>query len=204
MTQPRHGQAFWGFQTRLTTLNDNNVIIRNNNSIVISDYYTEQGNACVFASGDDGDPSGRITIQSPKISFDNGTTRVLASFLNYQGQVSYSSSQMYVNPSVYRIFQTGARPLNVVLFGNLYYQCQQTFLASHATLATLGNADPRPDLNGIAPGDVYDAQTLSAISLAFDDLQHLGTLDLALNFPHVLSPKRVPSGLVFVLTSVIP
>jgi len=173
--------GFLGILTRLSTINGYNMILRNNSSIVLSDFYTEQGDTGILLSGTAGDPPGRVVVQSPKIHF-SGSDPLLMSIGNYHGQVFYGGSQMYVDTPVYTIEQTGTQPLDVVIFANLYYNSSQGFDATSAALYTLGN---RAAGSGTAPADDYTAQTLVDLGLALDDLQRLGWLDLEYHHAHV-------------------
>lgn len=177
--------GFLGFMSRLSTLNTYGVDIRGNNNFVISDWYTEQCDNGMSFSGVAGNPEGRITIQGANIDFAGAPTPRLMTINDYQGRIFLGANQVYVSPPV-AIVQTGTRPLNIVLYSILWYNSSLSFSASTATLNTVGN---QGGYDGVPPADSYTAQTLADMSAAMDDLQHLGNLDLDLNYPYVFAYK---------------
>lgn len=175
--------GFLGFMTRLTTLDIYPMIIRNNNSLVTSDYYTEQGDNGPVISGVAGNPSGRVTISGPKTSYTATTSTTFLSIDNYQGSIYYGANQFYLYPAPARIVHTGTRALDVVLMGASFYNNSLTFTTSGSALFyAFGNVGIG---TGVAPANNYTTQTLANASAAFDDLQRLGDLDLALNFSYL-------------------
>lgn len=175
--------GFLGFMTRLSTLNLCPITVRNNNSLVMSDYYTEQGDGGPCISGVAGNPSGRITICGPKTQYKQSSTANFMSIDNYQGSIYYGSNQFYVYPSTMSVVHTGTRALDFVLMGSTFYNANFSFTTSgSAVFYAIGNIKCG---SGVAPADNYTVQTLANASSAFDDLQRLGDLDLALNFPNL-------------------
>jgi hypothetical protein len=176
--------GFLGFMSRLSTLINNNyaLTVRNNNSLVMSDWYNEQGYQGSLFAGANGDPEGRITMICPKTDYSNTSAQVMT-IADYQGKVFYGPTQFYVSPAVQTIYQYGARPVNVVMMGNTFYNCSLSCTGdSNATFTYVANRNAG---TGTAPVDNHTAQTLTDMALAVDDLQHLGTLDLSLNYPFI-------------------
>ena len=182
--------GFLGFMSRLSTLNTYGVVVRNNNNFVISDWYAEQCDNGLSLSGVAGNPSGRITVQGANSDFAGSTNAQFMTINDYQGQVFFGSNQLYCDPPVQSVVQTGTRALNIVLFSVLWYNTSLSFSATTATLNTVAN---QAGYSGTAPADNYTAQTLADMSAAMDDLQHLGRLDMDLNYPYVL-PSTVPAA----------
>ncbi len=182
--------GFLGIMTRSTTVLPNNykLTVRNNNSIVMSDWYNEQGYNGALLLGADGDPAGRVTLVCPKIDFSNNTAGQVLTINNYQGQVFLASSQFYLYPAppaTQTMTQTGSRPVNIVMMGCFFMHCQ--LADSGTTYNFVGNITSVPPKSPI-PADSYTTQTLTDMALAVDDLQHLGTLDLSLNYPFIPLP----------------
>ena len=182
--------GFLGFQTRLSTQIPNNymVTIRNSNSIVMSDYYNEQGYKGIALYGAEGDPAGRITLSCPKVDFSNASAQVFT-INNYYGKIFVGPTQFYCNPAVQTITQTGTNAVNLVMSGSLFYNCSLNYTGDSAALFNfVGNGGAG---TGAAPANNYTAQTLTDMALAVDDLQKLGNLELALNFPYVIYPDII-------------
>ena len=176
------------------------VIVRDNQDFVGTDFYTEQTNAALHVSGDGALPGqpGHVTICGSRVmTYDPA----FAQIDNYEGRVSYSGSGMECLPSA-SIAQTGTRPVDIVLFGNGILNGQPaTELGEGASLTLLENfayADPiMTVVPNHLPGQSADASTSllsSANSLAtqrlltpavaaLDDFRLLGAYDLALNYP---------------------
>jgi hypothetical protein len=160
-------------------------MIRNNNNIVMSDWYGEQSSNGVVFVGTAGNPSGRITIQSPKIQYNAIDAKYML-ISNYQGQVFVGPSQFYPSPlPTQTITQVGTRALDIVMFGCPFYDEGLSVNAAVANFYSVANESCFLDgaIHGSAPAENYTAQTLTDLSGAFDDLQRLGNLDLDLNFP---------------------
>ncbi|MHB9025214.1 MAG: glycosyl hydrolase family 28-related protein [Armatimonadota bacterium] len=175
--------GFLGFMTRLSTLNDYGVYVRDNNNLVMSDWYHEQCDNGAMLSGEEDNPEGRITISATDADYYGSANAQTMTIDNYQGKIFYGPSQFYFHPPIQTITQTGARPVNVVLMGGLFYSCSLAYTGdSSATYNFVGNT---ANGTGVAPADNYTSQTLTDISLAVDDLQRLGTLDLSINYPFI-------------------
>ncbi|MFG0249195.1 MAG: LamG-like jellyroll fold domain-containing protein, partial [Phycisphaeraceae bacterium JB051] len=175
--------GFTGMITRLTTQCAYPLIIQNNNNFVISDYYTEQGENGPMLSGVAGNPSGRVTISGAKTAYTTEENQFFMDINNYQGDVFYGPNQFYITPNPFQINHTGTRPVNITVLGSSFYQSTLTLNTSNsATLFALCNTSAG---TGTPPADSYNAQTLQSVSTAFDDLQKLGDLDLAINYPNL-------------------
>lgn len=177
--------GFLGFLTRLSTLNYESLLVNNNNSIVFSDYYTEQGQCGPTLSGTAGNPSGRITLCSPKLQYStvDGFSPKFLTVNDYQGDIFVLSSQFDISPAPMPVTTSGTRHADVVLFGNPFYNTSLSFPSSGPdTLYAFGNSAAG---SGTAPTNNYNSGTLTKAALAFDDLQKLGNLDLMMNLPHL-------------------
>jgi len=169
----------------LSTLNDESLLVRNNNSLVMSDFYTEQGARGPTLSGVAGNPSGRVTISGPKVQYtpSAGASATFLTLNDYQGDVAIVGSQFYILPTYFPIVTTGTRVADLIFAGDSFYNSALSFPGSaYVTLHAFGNAAAG---SMAPPADNYDSGTLGKMSTAFDDLQKLGNLDLALNFSHV-------------------
>ena len=183
-------KGFLGIQTRLSTFNDYPVNIHDNNSIVFSDYYMEQGNGGFLLTGSSTNPPGRIVLQQPKIGFATNWLQPLIVATNYSGDVIFGGCQFYADSRTNNVNHTGTNAFRVHFFGNLFYNSRLQFNSPSGTLCALGNKSASISGTGVAPSDANTNLTRSAASLALDDLQRLGILDIELNYPHVPLPER--------------
>ena len=107
-----------GFLTFIGLVDDYDVIVSDDKSVVIEDLYCEQlkvGHLKLSGTGS-GDVPGRVTIQGVK---SDSYTPAYATIDNYYGSLFYMSS-MFLEKSFpeWTITQTGSREFNMTLIGN--------------------------------------------------------------------------------------
>jgi hypothetical protein len=194
--------GFLGFLTRLTTHSDPSLIIKDNHSIVMSDFYVEQADSYIWLKGEAGSPSGRITIQGAKIGRGGRAVKdkdkVLIDIDNYQGEFTLGHNQFYPSVPIAKIYGKGDRPLDIVFVGNFFYKSKPDLKLGSATKVTFtGNIGkislPKKDEPGKTSNvliseveDTKGANPMPQLTRAFDDLRRLGELDLRLNHPGML------------------
>jgi len=177
-----------GFQTRLATLVTHGLYLKDNHSIVMSDFYVEQADNGYVFEGSPDDPPGRATIQGAKVHFSvpknepgKGTAMTIG---NYGGQIFFGHDQFYCEPTNVRIVQTGDRPLEVFLMAICFYNTKPDIHKSASAQVYLVGNDgfklPEQQTEYKAD-DKVDADALAKIAGAFDDLRRLGETDLKLN-----------------------
>lgn len=180
-----------GFQTRLATVVTHGLYLRDNHSIVMSDFYVEQADNGFFFEGAADEPPGRATISGAKFhsftSNDPGKNNVLE-VRNYSGQISIGPYQFYQEPKQMRMTQQGKEPVELVLWGSSWYGAKpHPELSTSARLTAIGN-----DFYGAAESadaateklffrDAPEPAALAKLSRSLDDLRRLGAADLRLN-----------------------
>lgn len=167
-----------GIMFRLTTIVAPSVWLRDNQSIVMSDLYSEQSDSYLRLEGAPTDPPGVATICGPKIHLNTAEPILQAN--GYHGRVLLGMNQFYLEPKVEQFVTNGEQPLQLALIGNLWYNTTAEFKLCPATkLLCLSN---RPFGNGQPPAD-SDPQSgvLEALGQAQDDLRRLGRLDHEVN-----------------------
>lgn len=181
-----------GFQTRLSTATTHGLYVRNNHSIVISDFYVEQADAGHVLEGAAGDPPGRVTIQGAKLQFNVPKDRpdggAVLDIRNYRGEIFLGPDQFYVEPPEMRIRHQGDAPLDLYLVGNCFYRTTlDVRQGPGAHLYFVGNegvaVGPKDEVlphENRADDNVGPAQ-LERLAAALDDLRRLGELDLRIN-----------------------
>ena len=185
--------GFLGFQTRLSTITTHGLYLRDNHSIVMSDFYIEQANNGYVLEGSPGDPPGRATIQGATVDFTHGGKAQDGTVLDvrdYGGEVFFGPNQFYASLPRVPIVHRGTRKLDLFLWGNCFYK---THLDAHKSpalsLHLLGNEGVAVDAKDNVlthenrAHDNLSADALKRLAPALDDLRRLGDLDLRLNHP---------------------
>ncbi len=182
--------GFTGVLMHLATGVTHALYLNNNQNFTASDFYVEQADAGYVFQGDDDDPPGRATIESPKLQMPKPDA-VAYDIRNYRGQITFCPVQYYCEPATMQLNQQGAAPLDIILAGCSFYSTRLTPNKTDAAhLATLGNLSINTKLEGLQADDNYTPDTLQKLSLALDDLRTLGALDLRLNHPEALAATR--------------
>lgn len=193
----RERDGFIGFQSRLATIVDGGLYLRDNQSVVISDFYMEQSDAGWAFSGSPELPPGRATIQFPKIHLNERISqpRPPVVITNYSGEICIGPGQFFGWPGAFTVEQRGEAALTLTLLGSKFYETMADWDLSPAVrFAQCGNINfgpydrvgrrqPPPQLRGPGSGtaDSSDAETRMVIRRGLDDLRRLGRLDLLLN-----------------------
>lgn len=166
--------GFLGFLTRLATQANPTLRIRDNHSIVMSDFYNEQSDRHLVLEGAPGQPEGAVTIQGPKMH--TFTQEPAITLRDYAGRVYYGQSQFYVEPQQPRFAAAGTRPVRLILAGHFWYNTAPRFeLCPAVTLTLIGNQT--------VPDAGVDAAALDAMAAALDDLRRLGEVERRLAAP---------------------
>lgn len=186
----QNADGFLGFMMRLTTGDVYPLIVKHSNSIILTDYYTEQGWNGPELSGDAANKPGLVVISGPKCQFSPGPGEPphFLTIDNYRGVVVYGPDQFYTRPNLFDIEQSGANPVDVILLGNAFYGVSlTTSLSGAGRLIALGNQlrgarYATDNAKGAAPEDSSDSTAANALTAAFDRYARLGQYDIALNF----------------------
>lgn len=182
-----------GFQTRLATIVTHGLYLRNNHSIVMSDFYVEQADNGYSFEGTAEDPPGRATLTGAKFqsftSSDLKKNNVLE-IRDYRGQIFIGPYQFYQEPKRMRLKQQGAEPVELFVWGSSWYGARpDPQLGSGAILWAAGNEfygaapDADPVMERMFFEEAAPDATLAHLSRALDDLRRLGEADLRLNHP---------------------
>jgi len=174
-----------GFQTRLATLVTHGLYLRDNQNVVMSDFYIEQaGNGLLFEGGPEL-PAGRATIQGGKLHFwdvDGGGTAMTLN--NYCGQISLGHQQFYMEPKAVRIRHRGSCPVELLIMGACFYDTAPDIQREAGLRLTLaGNTTVSRTLDEDSGSDQLPPDALRRIGAALDDLRRLGAADLRINHP---------------------
>jgi hypothetical protein len=195
--------GFLGFLMRLATGNPCNLIVRDNQDFVGTNFYCEQTQSDLAASGDGalvGQP-GHITLAEAR----NHTYSAPANINNYEGRITYVGAQFNGNPP-HAFVQTGTRPADIVLLDNMFWAADPTLetgLSGQATVIQNIIASDATDWTHVVVNQLpKESATVTAsllsntpaaiavvspqlvdVAAALDDFRLLGAVDLAINHP---------------------
>ena len=177
--------GFLGVITRLGTSCTYALYVKDNHSLVASDFYVEQADNIFSLEGSPDDPEGRITLQDPKLDMSkmkDGKENIAFNISGYHGQIIVGPAQFYSQPKLMRLYQTGTLPLEILFWANCFVntslQAQKT---ESARLSMVGGIGVTAELNEVQVDETMSPDSLTRISTALDDLRHLGELDLKFN-----------------------
>ena len=157
-----------GFLTRLATQSKPTLRVRDNRSVVMSDFYNEQSDQHLVFEGAPGQPEGAVTIQGPKMHMF--TQEPVFDIRDYAGRIYYGQSQFYTEPKEPRFVSKGTRPVRLILAGHFWYDTKPRFeLGPEVKLTMVANRE--------VPDAGVDDEAMKAIAAALDDLRRLGAVD---------------------------
>ncbi len=182
----KNRDGFLGILSRLGTSCTFALYVKDNHSLVASDFYVEQADNGFSLEGSPDDPPGRITLSTPKLhmgQLKEGKENSAFDIRGYHGQIAFGPSQFYIDPKVMRVSQTGTLPLEFLLWANSFYgvtlELQKSESARVGIVGATGVASE--SLSNVVVEDVLSPDALAKLVLAFDDFRRLGELDLRLN-----------------------
>ena len=187
--------GFLGFMTRLSTITTHGLYLRDNHSIVMSDFYVEQADDGYVLEGSAGCPTGRAVIQGAKVDFthaDKARDGTVLDIRDYAGEVFFGPNQFYASLPRVPVVHKGEREVDLFLWGNCFYKTHLEAAKSPAMrLHLLGNEGV--DVEGkdkvltheSRGNDNLPPERLGRLIPALDDLRRLGELDLRINHPAV-------------------
>jgi len=191
-TDRRRG-GLLGFQTRLSTITTHGLYLRDNHSIVMSDFYVEQADDGFVLVGSAEAPPGRATIQGAKVDFTHGgkgRDGTVLDIRGYRGEAFFGPNQFYASLPRVPVVHRGTGRLDVFLWGNCFYKthldvskqpAMRLHLVGNEGVAVEGKDKVLSHEDRAA--DNLSGDGLRRLSAALDDLRRLGALDLKINHP---------------------
>lgn len=181
-------------------LTDHDMNVNDDQSAVVTDYYSEQiktGHLRLSGSGaSSGHPGGRVTISAVK---SQCYTPDEITAVNYHGSLYYSSSFFFEGPSV-RITQRGATEMNISIVGNAFWGDTDAAVTLDLASGAEGRVTAIANLLANYSGGPQNrslpeqrhAGTDGAIAAALLDFRRLGAVDLYLNHPQAIAAAPLP------------
>jgi hypothetical protein len=172
--------GFIGGTARLGTATDPALWLKDNHSIVMSDFYVESSRHYLRMEGDEKLPAGRVTLQGAKFELAIATNNGVE-INNYRGELALGPFLFYVLNPLHRVVHQGTAPLDMVLWGSVFYESRPDFkMAPSAKVMQVGNL-PVGEKSSPVP-DKGVAEALPLLTRAFDDLRRLGEIDMQMNY----------------------
>ncbi|HEY3396068.1 MAG TPA: glycosyl hydrolase family 28-related protein [Armatimonadota bacterium] len=179
-TSPHTG--FFGFNTRVTAVDDDTLVVNDNQDVVMGNWYMEQApNSYCRLQGSPALPPGRVTIKPVRAHAWGTGDNILIKINDYNGRVAFLGGQFDAD-ATHNIVCTGTAPLDLTFAGNMWWLTPPVITAgsnvrltlfqnicTDTPLDTLPNVVPPGGRNGVAVA-------------AMDDLRVLGQWDQKLNW----------------------
>jgi hypothetical protein len=174
--------GFFGVLNAVSSLNTYDLVVRDNQDLVIGDFYSESTHHHVLLEGGDG-PAGRVTVHGAKMHVLKEPDRI--KIRNYSGRFAYVGGGFGHDVPI-RVDHEGTRPLDLLLFGNAFRESAvETKVGKTVRVTLAGNlvfGTKRPvaeDASFTLP-DVMPEGSSALMSAVLDDFRELGEWDLAL------------------------
>jgi hypothetical protein len=189
-------RGFFGFMTRLVTQSDSCLLVKDNNSIVISDYYMEQcPHENIVLEGSAAHPRGRVALGLAKIQKKANVDHALAIDVDgYRGTLALLSGQFYREKRT-MIFQVSDRSeLELELLGCCFYSYPFEVKAAKGLRLNMVGCSFVGKADGVkgeqAACSVPRVADIAPLSAMLDDFRRNGEYDLRFNHPDIYSNLR--------------
>ncbi len=170
--------GFIGGMVRLATGCDPGLWIKDNHSLVMTDFYTEQSQHFIRLEGGPGMPAGRVTMQGAKFELakpENNAVEVN----NYEGELFLGPYNYYIGNPIHRFVQTGEAPFELTVWAGSFYDSKPEFtMGPSAKVALLGTASPGEGIEPVFPD--IGAERAPKLVRALDDLRRVGVVEAAM------------------------
>ena len=170
------GRGFTGINSGVASCCDVDLTVRDNASIVFGDFYSEQTQAHLLATGQPGQKPGRITISAAKLE---GHSPEKLKIDGYAGQISYLRANFCNTPHAF-VGKSDGRCL-LLLMGDAFNPLAPNFDANGISTISLGNLvwnfkDKSQQLS--LPDAPLDKAAFDAVNAAMDHLRELSRANL--------------------------
>lgn len=185
------GSGFLGFHVAVSSRCDPDLLVEDNASIVIGDFYTEQTQANLVAKGNPDLPAGQITISYSKLA---ARRPEIVSIDGFRGQVSVANANVIYRPNeqknpterethqaIFPVFGNGETIL--LTLGNAYFYSEPAFDTESAKAIEVGGLVWRPEGGSgttLLPDGTIDQGAEDVINSALDHLSALSQAELNL------------------------
>ena len=198
----RQRDGILGFLSRFSGEKPWTLYVKDNQSLVMSDYYVEGAEQFAIFEGSEDDPPGRVVIQGAKLHCaGHPLSHTPVAINNYGGLIMLGHQQFNGDPKPSLISCTGKRACDVLLLGAEWYGTTPAVKKDAAASATrvwaVGcevkswnkETDKPVSLKFEETFDAWQAATLEKATAGLDELRRLGQLDLELNHPFTVTAQ---------------
>lgn len=173
--------GFLGFMSYLATGVPYCLYVRDNQSVVLSDFYHESSRGMFNVTGSNGLPPGRITWTGGRSHLNPASMFEVGMRIdNYRGEVFLGGQDISGPRPVATLRQEGESPVTVFFFGNTFYGVTLDAEGEEGLTVSMLANEPVGDMD-YDPKDNVTEEEKRALSRAFDDLRRLGQIDLKMN-----------------------
>ena len=159
--------------------------VKNNNSLVMTDFYNEQSKSIYRFEGNGSQQRGRISLGSIKIE---DTPKYID---GYSGEITLGTPQFYNNNlnRQSKLENCNGGKVDILVLGGYFFTHSLHWNQAHGFnvrfLATGGGPDKNYPLKDFLKthADSADASVLAQAGRFLDDMRRAGNLDLELNYP---------------------
>lgn len=193
-------KGFIGFLNRFTPDKPFTLYVKDNQSLVIGDYYVEQCEGVAYIEGEPDAPAGKIVIQGAKFHWWEREPPIVPILIkNYKGLIMMAPEQFYSIPATPLISFSGRNDCDLIFLGAMWYP--STPPEENFKVASEPSAIP-PRLYSIGCKvsgwdetttrekferlfNKLEKRVLEKVAEGLDELRRLGNMDLEFNHPDV-------------------
>lgn len=182
-------------QFTLLEICDPCIWVRDNNSLVVTDFYNEQSKSIYRFEGNGSPLRGRISLGSIKIEGTGTPSRkdIPKSFDGYSGEITFGTPQFYHNSlnKQSRFLNINGGKTDVLVLGGCFFTHSLHWTPAEGFRVRFLAAGGGPGKNYPAAeflkthADTPDDAAITQASNFLDDMRRAGKLDLELNYPGV-------------------
>ena len=177
---PHNG--FLGVLSRVSSQEDFPLIIRNSQSLIQTDWYSEQTSHLVLLQGNANDKeTGRVILDHSKAE---STSAMVTEINDFKGTLVHTGGMFgSVKDKESRIIQHfGSSNAHVLMAGNMYWHTSPRTLPSQMNVHLIANSVHRKSLGPLSiVEDKTNETTSSILGAAFDAFREIAAMDMTLN-----------------------
>lgn len=176
---PRGG--FLGVLSRVSALEEFPLVVEDNQSLIVTDWYNEQSRHLALLRGNGAD-RGSVILDHTQAMTDGGLVTRVDGYHGYLAQIGGMFGRAEENQARY-ISASDDSDIDVLLAGNIFWNKSPQVVAKSARMELLGNSISKRVLGPFAiVDDRRDPEMNDALEKTLDAFRGLGTYDLMINY----------------------
>ena len=176
-TQPKTGIA--GFMFHNDACHNYALDVLDNQDVIVADFYSESNKRYLLATGEPGQPAGRVTIGASKIST---VDREAITIRNYEGRIFVGGGDGWWQSDTSQpleLVHEGERPVDFVIAGQMWWRTEPLRRFGpglrYARMENLLMENKYPEYNQKSLPNISTPTSQAAVIGAFDDFRELGS-----------------------------